>query len=141
MIYVEEKSFDRQIELLSHLSAVEQLNVCAWLYPESSAEKLAEFNVNSFASKLVPVTTYENGFSPVHTELVSASPESMSAFRAAEKELSTNCDSIALYKENDLSWYAATIGHEGMCLVQDQSLLQGLIRAGFKASSEAPSWW
>ena len=141
MIYIEEKSFNRQLELVSYLSNLEQLKICAWLYPESTVGSLAGFNVSLCESWLVAVTSYADGFRPLHTELIPASPANISALVNAALDLKDNCDSLALYKDNEKSWYAATIGHEGMCLVQNRSLLQGLVRAGFNASEKPPSWW
>ena len=141
MIYVEEKSFDRQLELLAYLSKSEPLMICAWLYPESKVSHLAGFKVSTGESGLVAVTSYQNGFRPRHTELVSASPAHISTLRDAAVELKDNCDSLALYKENEQSWYAVTIGHEGMCLIQSPSLLQELVLAGFNTSEKPPSWW
>ncbi|WP_101757327.1 hypothetical protein [Oceanicoccus sp. KOV_DT_Chl] len=141
MIYVEEKDFSRQIQLLSFLAGSTELSICAWLYPESSASKLASFEVTENTKSLIPVTTYENGFQPNCTSLVPANESSINTFRSAHSELKKNCDSLALYKNSESSWLAATIGHEGMCLVQDDNLLNSLLQAGFSASSEAPSWW
>ena len=141
MIYVEEKSFDRQLELLVYLSKSEPLMICAWLYPESKVSHLAGLKVSTGESELVAVTSYDNGFRPKHTELVFASSVHISALRDAAVELKDNCDSLALYKENEQSWHAATIGHEGMCLVQSSSLCQELVLAGFSASEKPPSWW
>ncbi|OUR71125.1 hypothetical protein A9Q78_10475 [Methylophaga sp. 41_12_T18] len=141
MIYVEEKDFNRQIELLSYISSGKDLNVCAWLYPESDALKLAGSDVIENNISLIPVTTYENGFIPKCTAPVKASIDSINLFSAAFNELKKHCDSLALYKNNESSWLVATIGHEGMCLVQDDSLLSNLIQAGFSAKAEAPEWW
>lgn len=141
MIYVEEKDFARQMELLSFLAQTTDLNVCAWLYPESSATTIAGNIVIENSLNLVPVTTYENGHLPSLTQFVKANQSSISKYSAAQTELKKNCDSVTLYKENDLSWFAATIGHEGMCLVQDNKQITNLINAGFAASLEAPSWW
>lgn len=140
MIYIQEKNFDRQIKLLSFIAERFDCDICAWLYPESSSTEIAGFDVteNSF---LIPVTTYENGYSPKHTSLRKASTEVISAFATAQTSIKDNCDSLALYLNNEQSWLAATIGHEGMCLIQDESKLNSLISAGFNASLEAPSWW
>lgn len=141
MIYIEEKDFNRQIQLLTFLAGSTELSICAWLYPESSVSELAGFEVTENSESLMPVTTYENGFQPKCTSLVLANQSSLSAFSAAYSELKENCDSLALYKKTESSWLAATIGHEGMCLVQDNNLLNSLLQAGYSASSEAPSWW
>jgi hypothetical protein len=141
MIYVEEKDFYRQIELLSFVVSSHDLNICAWLYPESIATELAGIEVTDNPLSLSPVTTYENGVSPKCTAFVPASSESISLFGSAYVELKKNCDSLALYKNNESSWLTATIGHEGMCLVQDESLLNNLTQAGYAATTKAPDWW
>lgn len=141
MIYVEEKDFNRQIELLSFLASSRDLIICAWLYPEAAVEKLAGFEVTENPDSLLPITAYENGFQPKCTAPVTANESSISAFRSAHSELKNCCDSLALYEKSKSSWLAATIGHEGMCLVQDESLFQSLVKAGYPASSEAPAWW
>ncbi len=141
MIYVEEKDFDRQIQLLSFLASNAELFICAWLYPESSSSTLAGFEVTDNPESLIPVTTYEDEFQPKCTLLVPANGTNIEAFSEAYPELKINCDSLALYKKSDLSWLAATIGHEGMCLVQNDEILNSLIQVGYPASIEAPTWW
>jgi hypothetical protein len=141
MIYVEEKDFSRQIQLFSFLASGEDILICAWLYPESTSRSLAGFEITDNPESLIPITTYENGFQPKCTSLVLANDTSIKAFSSAYSELKKNCDSLALYKKSEPSWTAATIGHEGMCLVQDTEILNSLIQAGYSASSEAPAWW
>ena len=141
MIYLDEKEFNRQIELLLFVSRSKNLNICAWLYPESDTLKLAGYDVVENNLSLIPVTTYENGFIPKCTNPVKASIDSINLFSVAYNELKKHCDSLALYEHNKPSWLVATIGHEGMCLIQDDSLLHNLIQAGFSARAEAPEWW
>jgi len=141
MIYIEEKDFNRQLELLSFLSASIDLNICAWLYPESTATELAGIEATNNPFSLLSVTTYENGFSPKCTSLTPATKGTIDSFGVSCEELKENCDSLALYKNNQSAWLAATIGHEGMCLVQDESLLTSLTEAGFSATTTAPDWW
>jgi len=141
MIYVEEKNFGRQLELLKHLVLLDNMKVCAWAYPDLTAENLAGYSLMERASELEPITIYEDGSLPRHTELVPASLDSLASFEKVENEMTTGCDSIALYKDGELSWYAATIGHEGMCLVRSDVMLDSLVSAGFNASCKVPSWW
>ncbi len=141
MIYVEEKDFSRQIELLSFIAGPRDLVVCAWLYPEAAVAKLAGFEVTENPDSLSPITSYEHGFQPKCTTPVAANESNIEAFRSAYSELKNSCDSLALYEKSKSSWLAATIGHEGMCLVQDESLFKSLVQAGYPASSEAPAWW
>jgi hypothetical protein len=141
MIYVEEKDFNRQIELLSYLANSHDANICAWLYPESKVRELAGHEVTSNPSSLTPATEYEDGHKPRCTAPTAASSAAINSFAGSHAALKKNCDSLALYKINESSWLAVTIGHEGMCLIQDNSLLNSLIKAGYAASTDAPDWW
>ena len=141
MIYVEEKQSSRQFELLSHVSKLHDLMMCSWLYPECTPDSVAGFRVAEQQLDLQPVTLYEGGVKPSHTELVPASEENIAAVVEANDEVATNCDSLALYGPGESSWLAVAIGHEGMCLVLEDSLLPQLQAAGFSASTEPPSWW
>ncbi len=141
MIYIEEKSLSRQIELLILLSENDDYELCAWLYPESPAKELANFTVTNNENGLVPITSYENGFKPKRTVLVKATKNNLNAFLINEASLKKNCDSLALYTSGDLTWKISTIGHEGMCLVQDKSLYSKISKSGFNASLKAPEWW
>jgi hypothetical protein len=139
MIYIQEKNFDRQIELLSFLSEKGSYSICAWLYPESSlaivAGQLTEI------SNLEAVTTYDDGKIPSNTVPVECNKSMLSQFLVAKAELIANCDSLVLYKSSSKQWSVAAIGHEGICLVRDDALLTQLLSAGFSGSFEAPSWW
>jgi hypothetical protein len=141
MIYVEEKEFKRQIDLLYFLTEKQEYKICAWLYPESNVEEVAGFKVLSNKSLIEPITTYANGFLPHHTELVLVTKEIIKSFSSSKSELEANCDSLALYKPGATYWAAATVGHEGMCLVRQTDLLSSLVCSGFKASKDAPVWW
>ena len=139
MIYVEEKDFDRQIDLLEAMSKDEEYSVCAWLYPEASAKEVAGIAI--VKTDLEPVTTYGDGFKPFHTELVHLNSSYLSQFKSCQQDLIDYCDSLAIYKGKSTTWAAATIGHEGMCLVRDVKKLNKLKGSGFAAATEAPSWW
>jgi len=141
MIYVEEKEFKRQIDLLNLLSEKQAYKICAWLYPESNVKELAGLKVLSNKSLIEPITTYENGVIPQHTELVPATKEIINLFVRSKSELESNCDSFALYPTGTTNWVVAIVGHEGMCLVRPTELLSTLVSNGFKASKKAPVWW
>lgn len=141
MIYVSEKQSCRQYDLLRHVSKLHDLMICSWLYPECKSDTVAGFGVPEPQVDLQPVTLYEGGVKPRHTDLVRASDESISAFAQANDEVVANCDSLALYGAGESSWLVVAIGHEGMCLVQEDNLLPELLMAGFSASMEPPSWW
>ena len=129
MIYVGKKDFERQIALLTFVAKSQELNVCAWLYPESNVTKLAGIEVTDNPLLLSLITTYENGFSPRCTACIPASGVSIRSFGTAYAEMKKNCDSLALYRISHRAWLAATIRHEGLCLVQDDSLLNSLTLA------------
>lgn len=141
MIYIGEKDFGRQIELLSFLAERGDYVICAWLYPEAQAKDLAGFAVIDGFPGLVPPTAYGNDHVAKCTEVVSASEKTLEAFSNAKTSVMRNCDSVALYQRNQLSWAACVIGHEGICLIQDDSLLNELVTAGFNACLKAPRWW
>ena len=141
MIYVEEKSFKRQIKLLAFIANNQNLEICAWLYPESDATEIAGYEVTDNPLFLKPITTYRNGILPRCTVSKPATLETISSFGAAYTELVKQCDSLALYEKGLSSWVAATIGHEGVCLVKNETLLKGIIQAGFAASTKEPLWW
>lgn len=141
MIFVEEKAFKNQIALLSFLAESEDYNICAWIYPEQVVSELIGLSVSDNPLGLIPVSTYDNGHKPRCTKLLPASKTSFRLFSVAKAEIIKNCDSLALYEADQVNWVASTLGHEGMCLVQDDRLLNNIIRAGFNASLEAPNWW
>jgi len=139
MIYVEEKDFDRQIDLLGFLAEQDEYLICAWLYPESKEISIASQTVTE--TDLEPVTTYGDGTKPKHTELSPCTPEILKTLLSEKSTIEKNIDSLAIYKLGEKSWSAVTIGHEGMCLVRSLAYLQSLEAAGFIVSTEAPSWW
>ena len=139
MIYVHEKDFGRQIELLKHIAGSAEYSVCAWLYPESKVSSFAGQGVER--SDLEPVTEYKDGTIPKHTALTKCSNDLFQLLLEAQSEVVSNCDSLALYRGKSRNWAVVTIGHEGMCLVRDTRLLSQLIVAGFSVSLEEPNWW
>ena len=141
MIYVVEKDFDRQLELLVFLASIEKYIFCGWLYPESKISACSGYSVTSNPENLIPVTSYGDNHKPKCTEVTLASKSSITSFCANKFTVIKNFDSLALYKTNTKSWSATTIGHEGICLIQDDSLLLEITGAGFIASLQAPEWW
>jgi hypothetical protein len=139
MIYVEDSSFDNQLKLLDYLSSNAELYLVAWLYPESKLKKLLHLDL--IRSDLKPVTTYGDGFQPRHTVPKHCTTEVVARLSSLRDVIERNCDSLALYRQNESSWDFCTIGHEGMSLIADDMLLDDVRRAGFQASLQAPSWW
>ncbi|MDP5240842.1 hypothetical protein Q9Q94_14955 [Uliginosibacterium sp. 31-16] len=139
MIYVEEKDFSRQLDLIRAISNAERSSFCAWLYPESKAENIAGWRVQK--SNLEAVTTYGDNVTPSHTELVNCSEGVIVSVSRAKNDVVAHCDSLVLYKLGATQWFTAVVGHEGMCLVRDDALSSLLQQAGFKVSSEPKNWW
>src|SRR5690606_5086966 len=125
---------------LSTLTTLGDFKLCAWLYPESRRNTLAGFTVVPHQG-FQPVTTYADGTIPSRTELAPATENVLIAFSESNSEVKAHCDSITLYIDGQSNWYASTVGHEGMCLVQDDKYLSQLQNAGFNVSTQPPDWW
>ena len=141
MLYIDELNFQRQIDLLAFIASQSTLSLCVWLYPESKVLTVADQEVSKINKVIQPVTEYDDGFLPQHTELSICTYALLNSLLLSKMDVVKNCDSIALYKENESQWEVATIGHEGMCLVRDITLLSLLKNAGFSVSLKPPSWW
>ncbi|UTF58614.1 hypothetical protein [Gilvimarinus sp. DA14] len=141
MIYIQESGLKRQLELLALLSEVEVCELVIWLYPESKIKHLAGILILNDHENLVAITTYEDGTKPRRTSSLLATSNFMLTLKSFASKLKCNSDSIALYPEGDKEWSACAVGHEGMCLVRNESLLSKIQSAGFSASLTAPPWW
>ncbi|EPZ2383029.1 hypothetical protein ACXLPV_004829 [Vibrio parahaemolyticus] len=141
MLYINEVGFERQIELLKFISNQSTFAVCLWLYPDSNVLTIAEQKVIENSGSIQPITEYSHGVIPKHTELKNCTTDFLNLLLSFKNEVIENCDSIALYNENNSNWAVATIGHEGMSLVRDITLLDSLKYEGFSVSLEPPSWW
>ena len=142
MIYVEEKWFSKQIDFLRHLLKEGEFEVIIWMYPESKFSHLFGLNLEhgtDISGK--SVTTYGNGKIASRTARQPLTKELIDLAENHRRNVSRNVDSFVIYKPDEFDWLACTVGHEGMCLVQDESRLSNLINAGFNASSEAPDGW
>jgi hypothetical protein len=140
VLYIQEGSYQRQVAALRILAGRDNGLLCLWLFPESQENTIAGYEVVP-AQGLEPITTYGNGTIPVRTQLVPVSEEVFSALLAHEAEVKEKCDSITLYFGSEPSWYAATVGHEGMCIAREQDHLSRLKEKGFNVSTKAPEWW
>jgi len=142
MIYVAVNDFNKQLDLLNFFIKKYKLNICIWLYPESSITEIIGLPIYTDSStNIQPITTYEEPHKYKYTKLIKVDKSIIDSLYLNEKNLKNNCDSIALYKENSYHWIISTIGHEKMCLVNDLAYLNELIDNGFDVSTEAPSWW
>jgi hypothetical protein len=87
MIYVIEKDFDRQLELLIFLASIENYSFCGWLYPESKISSYSGHSITSNPKNLIPVTTYGDGHKPKFTVTISATKNSIIEFCANNQPL------------------------------------------------------
>ena len=140
MIYVEETNFSRQIDVLEYLRRTQKLDVIFWLCPEEKTTICGQPLANNKLIEGEPVTTY-SGVEPHKTQRTELTTELVEEIRKSEKILNKSCDSIVLYEQNKKTWFACTIGHEGMCLINNKAFLEGLISSGFNASLNKPEWW
>lgn len=142
MLYLETKSFEKQIELIEYFLESGEHEVIFWFFRESKKRGICDL-------KLAPkdlvegeqVTTYGDGLKPKKTRRVKLDLELVEKIRNSSKEIQSNCDSIVLYKTKETSWIACTIGHEGMCLIKNDELQNALHENGFNALGEPPNWW
>jgi len=142
MIYVEEKWFSKQIDFLRFFLGEGELEIIIWMYPESKFTHLVGLSLEHGVDVLgEAVTGYKNSGIASRTVRQPLTKELIDLAENNRRNISRNVDSFVLYKPGEFEWLACTIGHEGMCLVQDESSLKELIGAGFNASVEAPTWW
>lgn len=143
MIYVIEESFDKRLDLIVVLTNLyEKSDLIIWLYPESELNQLLGTELHS-ANEInaEPVTTYQKGIIQKCSSRFEVEKELINKIREGKAVFERNCDSLCLYHPGSDSWFACIIGHEGMCLIKDISLMNELRRLGFNTSLEPPSWW
>lgn len=142
MIYVEEKSFSRQIDVIEHLNTIEKFDVILWFYLGNKQQNICGLKL---AQKSLiegeQITHYWKDQKPHKTRRVSLTTELLTDIRASEKSISKNCDSIALYRPGIKEWLACAISHEGMCIIREDQYLEALKVSGLNASTEKPEWW
>ncbi|WP_129586954.1 hypothetical protein [Pseudomonas frederiksbergensis] len=142
MIYIEESSFERRTHLISELANQESIELVIWLYPESSIDSIIGESI--FASTTVnaiPVTTYKSGGITRCTQRLRLTGTLINKITQEKNFIAKNCDSLCVYSLKSPEWQACIIGHEGMILVKDTTLLSNLKSLGFNASLHPPSWW
>ena len=141
MIYIEEDSFEKQISILDFLSNQEELDIIMWLFPESKKRNFC--NINLAPKDLIegkPITTYDD-FQAKRTKRVKLTKDLINKIQNEKKTISENCDSLALYRVESQEWLACTIEHEHIVLVNDDNLLQPILKEAFNASLKEPTWW
>ncbi|NYH12254.1 hypothetical protein [Pseudomonas moraviensis] len=142
MLYISERSFNRQILLLSNLSNKTRLELVIWLYPESSADSIIGFRTNSSTTvNALPVTTYPGNIAGRCTQRLQITADLIETIASNERCFIEECDSLCIYHPEKAEWDASVILHEGMILIRDSSLLVNPEALDFKVSPHAPSWW
>ena len=143
MLYVEEKEFSDQLALLKHFFSRRDFDVIVWLYPESTIEHLFGYTlVNGDEFEGLAVTKYED--SKIITKRTQRYPLSevfLNKIENNKQEFEANCDSCVLYKSEIKDWHVASIGHEGMFIVNDDDEYIELSESGFSVSKTPPEWW
>jgi hypothetical protein len=142
MIYIEEISFEKRMQLISVLSNQESIELVIWLYPESSIDSIIGENVlASTTVNATPVTTYKNGCIARCTERLQVTDILITKITQKKGVIVKNCDSLCTYSPKNSEWQACIIGHEGMMLIKDNTLLNDIKSLGYDASLHSPSWW
>jgi hypothetical protein len=121
MIYVEEKWFSKQIDLLKFFLGGSELEVIIWMYPESKFSHLAGLSlVHGVDISGEPVTIYENADIASRTMRQPLTKGLLDLAQNKRRNISRNVDSFVLYKPGEFEWLVCTVGHEGMCLVKEE---------------------
>ena len=142
MIYITEKSFERQIHILQVTHEPASMNAVLWVYPEELAPSIGGLHLLENATNIEPVTTYAHHSSKTRrTEPQLFDSQFIAHLLLHKKAISASFDSIALYNPGSSEWSSCAIPHEKMVLVRDDGALPFLISKGFSASTNAPEWW
>ncbi|HEX7025708.1 MAG TPA: hypothetical protein VF268_00560 [Gammaproteobacteria bacterium] len=142
MIYVAEKDFNRQLDLLEHFSNSEDVELVVWMYPEAEIDELLGLKLyESRSIKAEPVTTYQEGIISRCTKRLPTDRNLIQKLRSERHIITKNCDSICLYFSNDFEWQVCVVGHEGMGLVRNTSFISDLKKSGYNVSLNPPDWW
>lgn len=142
MIYVVEKNFDRQLDLLEHFLVSKNVELVAWMYPEAEIKELLGLKI--YESRLIkaePVTTYQEGIMSRCTKRLPADIDLIRKFRSERNIVTRNCDSICLYFSSSFEWQVCVIGHEGMGLARNTAFISDLKKSGYNVSLNPPDWW
>lgn len=142
MLYVEEKSFNKQLELINDIYSDSGAVLVIWIYPERDLTELIGLKlISPDYRKITPVTTYELGVRVLCTEQLTINNELIELIKNNENEISSNSDSLCVYSLEGGDWEMCTIGHEGMGLVKDDLLYERIRGLKLNVSHDAPSWW
>jgi len=142
VLYITERSFNRQILFVSNLLNRTRLELVIWLYPESGVDRIAGFDISSrVTADAMPVTTYPDHIVGRRTGRLRMTDDLIKNIYLNESSLLGECDSLCIYLPERVDWSVSVIFHEGVILVKDSSLIGDMERLEFKASPHAPSWW
>jgi hypothetical protein len=142
MLYIQEKNYRKQIELLRFLNRRDGYDFIVWLYPESKLKHLFGHQLCKGTNfEGLPITKYDSDAVVKRTCRTRIYELFMDEMNKYKRIYSNNCDSCVLYKPGEYDWFAAVIGHEGVCIVNDDRMINELISSGFNVSHEKPVWW
>lgn len=142
MIYVEEKGFEGQIKILNLFSRSGLYDIVFWLYPEIKNNKFCELQIYDGQDlSEIPITTYQQGVKTKRTKRFPFRSSCIDFISHYRSTIQKECDSCILYKKDKKEWFCCTIGHEGMCIINDDNLINELKQKKIPASLQAPDWW
>lgn len=141
MIFVTEKDFHRQLTVIDAVN-VPDTEIVIWAYPEATIEMILGLPLHHSESVgAEAVTTYPMGAKARCTERTRLTSALRIELEMSGTVIGAHCDSICLYEKNKFTWIASIVGHEGMVLVRNASLLKKLEALNFSASTSPPDWW
>jgi hypothetical protein len=140
MLYILEERIDLLLEMFLHFSSDSDYKLVIWLYPESDCNNLIGYDViKGRSEEYLPATTYQNS-DYKFTRPIKVSPDIIERVKENISDLSRVVDSFCFYL-NEPGWKFCSIGHEGMGLVNDDSMFDEIKAKGFIVSKSAPEWW
>lgn len=142
MIFIQEREYGRQIDLIETLSNMFECDLVAWVYPDSKIDLLFEIPLQE--ASLInadPCTTYEGQLKVRCTPRMPITDDFVKIMRDDKKTVDLYCDSLCIYSVNDRKWLACIVGHEGMILVDRSDLFGALGELDFSVSNSPPDWW
>lgn len=121
---------------------LEELEIIVWLYPESKLKNLFGFDLlKNDEYQGNPVTEYDASVVVKRTVRQKLTTEFITQINKSKRIFVQNCDSCVLYRLSEFDWYASTIGHEGIFLINDDSKKNECVLNGFNATLKKPDFW
>ena len=99
MLYFENDSFEKQIELVEYFSIIGNHDVMFWIFPESKCRNICDLRLSP--KDLVegnPVTTYGDGSMGKRTRRTTLDSNLVEKIRECKNDIKENCDSIVIYE-------------------------------------------